>query len=88
MKTSLSQATGLNLDVDPSGSQFALRLQNGKKTAQILGVSGAYLSAVKRAMGMSGTWMDPAAIRSWILAHPDFRVSDVYPLRKGGRHAN
>jgi hypothetical protein len=60
-------------------------LCDGRNCAGLLGCSAGYLSAVKKAMGVHAKWLDPQVIRDWIVAHPEFRSSDVYPIRKGGR---
>jgi len=53
-----------------------------KPMAQIrleLGVSPAYFSAIKSAMGLSGVHMGfTSKFSKWIADNPDFRFADVY----------
>jgi hypothetical protein len=62
---------------------------NSKTACEVLGVGGTMMSAVKRAMGISGRYFFLSDVRKFIRDHPDFRVRDVYPhwktKRRGGR---
>lgn len=57
------------------------RLYKVCEVAEALNVSPSYISAVKKAMGNESRWMDLGATRQWIVDHPNFRASLVWPKK-------
>jgi hypothetical protein len=60
------------------------KLYSSKKVADELGVSAAYICAVKKMMFKDlppervPRWLDLEAVSQWIHDHPDFRVHHVW----------
>jgi len=55
-----------------------LKLMTVAQVARKLGIKERYLRAVRVAMGKAGArYLDPVAVRDWVLAHPEFRVHQV-----------
>ncbi len=54
------------------------RLVRCREAARELGVSTAYFSAVRRAMGLRGHFVFLSLVRKFLKTHPTFRMADVY----------
>lgn len=57
------------------------KLYKGTQVAEELNVSPSYISAVKKAMGITSRWLDIEAISQWIHDHPHFRSHHVWGER-------
>jgi hypothetical protein len=50
------------------------------------GVGKTYASAVKKASGQRGRRLfDVDASIQWLQGHPEFKMTDIYPSKTGGR---
>jgi len=65
------------------GEKFDTRkkiLVNGSQLAHELGVSGNYVYALRRAMGLTGRsrYMRLEVVLAWLESHPNFTVRGAY----------
>lgn len=52
-------------------------LVNSTQASKLFGVSPSYMSAIRRAMGLSGHYFFASTVRKFLLKHPNFRKKQV-----------